>query len=54
MKQGSSWWCPVTGQEGDRRILKHRRFHLHIRKHFFTVRVVKNWHRLPSKAGYPS
>ncbi|KAK4831658.1 hypothetical protein QYF61_018625 [Mycteria americana] len=27
--------------------LKHRRFHLNIRKHFFTVRVTKHWHRLP-------
>ncbi|KAK4813029.1 hypothetical protein QYF61_005895 [Mycteria americana] len=27
--------------------LKHRRFPLHIRKHFFPVRVTEPWHRLP-------
>ncbi|KFQ88236.1 hypothetical protein N337_01037, partial [Phoenicopterus ruber ruber] len=30
--------------------LKHRRFHLNIRKHFFTVRVTEHWHRLPREA----
>ena len=29
--------------------LKHRMFPLNIRKHFFTLRVTKQWHRLPSK-----
>ena len=27
--------------------LKHRRFPLNIRKHFFTVMVTEHWHRLP-------
>ncbi|KAK4825594.1 LOW QUALITY PROTEIN: hypothetical protein QYF61_000683 [Mycteria americana] len=27
--------------------LQHRRFHLNIRKNFFTVRVTEHWHRLP-------
>jgi len=27
--------------------LKHRRFPLNIRKHFVTVRVTQQWHRLP-------
>ncbi|KFV93350.1 hypothetical protein N327_05099, partial [Fulmarus glacialis] len=27
--------------------LKHRRFCLNIRKHFFIVGVTKHWHRLP-------
>ncbi|KAK4810930.1 hypothetical protein QYF61_013338 [Mycteria americana] len=27
--------------------LKHKRFHLNIRKQFFTVRVTKHWNRLP-------
>ena len=27
--------------------LRHRRFPLNIRKHFFTVRVTKLWYRLP-------
>ncbi|KAK4817250.1 hypothetical protein QYF61_005463, partial [Mycteria americana] len=32
---------------GNEHELKHRRFHLNIRKHFFTVRVTEHWHRLP-------
>ncbi len=27
--------------------LKHKRCHLNIRKHFFTVRVTKHWQSLP-------
>ncbi|KFQ83609.1 hypothetical protein N337_12771, partial [Phoenicopterus ruber ruber] len=27
--------------------VKHRRFPLNIRKHFFTVMVTEHWHRLP-------
>ncbi|KGL80159.1 hypothetical protein N309_03427, partial [Tinamus guttatus] len=27
--------------------LKHRKFHLHVRKNFFTVRVTEHWNRLP-------
>ncbi|KFV74050.1 hypothetical protein N308_04883, partial [Struthio camelus australis] len=27
--------------------LKHRKFHLNIRKSFFTVRVTEHWKRLP-------
>ncbi|KFQ14517.1 hypothetical protein N330_08811, partial [Leptosomus discolor] len=27
--------------------LKEGKFRLHIRKKFFTMRVVKHWHRLP-------
>ncbi|KAK4818046.1 hypothetical protein QYF61_004573 [Mycteria americana] len=30
--------------------LKHRRFRLKIRKHFFTVRLTEHWHRLPREA----
>jgi len=37
-----------TGGSGHK--LKHRRFPLNIRKHFFIVRVTKNWHRLPGEA----
>jgi len=29
--------------------LKHRSFPLNIRKHIFTVRVTKHWHRLPKE-----
>ena len=27
--------------------LKHRRFHLNMRKNFFTLRVTEHWNRLP-------
>ncbi|KGL79047.1 hypothetical protein N309_01262, partial [Tinamus guttatus] len=27
--------------------LKHRMFHLHVRKNFFTVRATEHWNRLP-------
>ncbi|KFV82929.1 hypothetical protein N308_04414, partial [Struthio camelus australis] len=27
--------------------LKHRKFHLNLRKNFSTVRVTEHWHRLP-------
>ncbi|KGL78395.1 hypothetical protein N309_11338, partial [Tinamus guttatus] len=30
--------------------LKHRKFHLHMRKNFFTVRVSEHWNRLPREA----
>ena len=31
--------------------LKHKRLHLNIRKHFFTVRVTEHWHRLLREVG---
>jgi len=27
--------------------LKHRKFHLNMRKNFFTLRVMEHWNRLP-------
>ncbi|KGL81100.1 hypothetical protein N309_15140, partial [Tinamus guttatus] len=30
--------------------LKHRKFHLHVRKNFFAVRVIEPWNRLPREA----
>ncbi|KFV88026.1 hypothetical protein N308_03670, partial [Struthio camelus australis] len=35
--------------------LKHRKFHLNMRKNFLTVRVTEHWNRLPREAvGSPS
>ncbi|KFV87303.1 hypothetical protein N308_01879, partial [Struthio camelus australis] len=31
------------------RKLNHRKFHLNLRKNFFTVRVTGHWHRLPGE-----
>ncbi|KGL80714.1 hypothetical protein N309_08554, partial [Tinamus guttatus] len=30
--------------------LKHRKFHLHVRKNFFPVRLTESWNRLPREA----
>ncbi|KAK4830265.1 hypothetical protein QYF61_009358 [Mycteria americana] len=38
---------PSDRTRGNRHKLKHSRFPLNIRKHFFTVRVTEHWHSLP-------
>ncbi|KAK4822862.1 hypothetical protein QYF61_020713 [Mycteria americana] len=38
---------PSDRTRGNEHRLTHMKFHLNVRKHFFTVRVVKHWHRLP-------
>ncbi|GAB0208737.1 hypothetical protein GRJ2_003339400 [Grus japonensis] len=49
MGPDSFQWRPVTGQEamGKRHKLEHRKFHLNMRKNFFTLRVTEHWTRLP-------
>jgi len=38
---------PSDGKGSNGLKLKHRKFQLNMRKHFFTVRVTEQWNRLP-------
>jgi len=45
-EDGARFFSVMPGDK-TRGKLKHRRLPLNVRKHFFTVRVMEHWHRLP-------
>ena len=48
MGPGSFQWCPAK-HKGNRRKLKPRKFHLNMRKNFFTLGVAEHWKKLPTE-----
>ena len=50
MGPGSFQWCPATGQGATGTNCNTGKFHLNMRKNFFTLRVTEHWNRLPREA----
>ena len=45
METGSSM-VPSAGTRGNREKLKHGKFHMNVRKNFFTLRVRQYWNKM--------